>query len=304
MDFDKLTEEQLDLLSYLPPATKQTSVAKSELMHSGNAGVIIMRSGQVTNLFRNEARECALEVCEHTNKTQKGFISSYIYEETYGQQDRIYWFIHLRSLSDYMRFHRLANVDPAFGEIFMRNRAPHMEGGATWIDMFPEATFQETVIVPHRWGASGTATPQSSDTNLTLAQQQTSQTESDIFHSANSRMVLTRSATAKSQHRSSARVFARAYADYVNCEFSGKATCFVYEEHFGDAERLHWHLNFEKYEDYEEFVEFSALDQGLKTLHSEKWSIDNEAAQSGLSLFEEGSLKELLVCPQHPTKDF
>ncbi|WP_209111902.1 DUF6039 family protein [Endozoicomonas sp. G2_1] len=299
-----MSEDKLDLLSYLPPATKQTSVSKEELLNSGNAGVIIMRSGQVTNLYRNEARECALEVCEHTNKTQKGFISSYIYEETYGQQDRIYWFIHLKSLSDYMRFHRLANQDPAFGEIFMRNRS-HFEGEyASWINMFPEATFNETVIVPHRWGSSGTNIPHDADSSQIIANQQVENQRSQVFHSANSRMVLMRSADVKVKHRSAARLFGRQYADYINSHCPSNVTCFMFEEHFGNVDRIHWHLNFEKYEDYEEFIEFCALDVGLKALMVERIRMDGEVSTAGFGHFKQSSIKDLLVCPQHPTKDF
>lgn len=300
-----LSEDQKDLLTYIPPAVEQTEVPANELLNSSNCGVIIMRRGQLKNYFRNVGREFAIEVCNHTNKNMKGMISSYIYEETFAQQDCIYWFIHLRSFSDYMRFHRLAKLDPAFGEIFMRDRAPELEGGADWGSMFPDGTFEETVLFPHYWGYDGTvsenATPPKDQRQ---AKDQTEQAHEEQWHSGNSRVVLMRSGQLKTEFRSEGRVFARAYADYINRSLAGLVTCYTFEEHFGDFDRIHWHINMEKYEDFEVFTQFIAEDSGYKELLTKDWADGRTDSGNWSGLFQEGGIKEILVCPQHPTKDY
>lgn len=298
------TPEQIELQAYIPPALKQTSVAADELLNSANCGVIVQRSGQVTNEFRNQARECALEICEHTNKTQKGFISSFLYEETFGQQDRIHWFIHLRSLADYMRFHRLAAVDPAFGEIFMRNRAPESERGGDWTTLF-SGTFQERVLTPHYWGFNGTHSPQPvPDAESRVALYQSKQPAAQLLHSSNARMIIMRQAQVDFQYRSEARVFARAYADYLNRHLAGYVTCFVYEEHFGAVDRLNWLIHLECYEDYQHLIEFLAQDSGMRDVLTRSWVEGGGSHSDWSRLFVPGSISEVLLCPQHPTKDF
>lgn len=297
------TSEQIELQGYIPPAFKQTSVVVNELLNSANCGVIVQRSGQVTNEFRNEARECALEICEYTNKTQKGFISSFLYEETFGQQDRIHWFIHLRSFADYMRFHRLAATDPGFGEIFMRNRAPEKVGGGDWTTLFAGA-FQERVLMPHYWGSGGTHSHHPRvDPDARLARHQTTQPQSQQLDSSNARMIIMRQAQVDLQYRSEARVFARAYADYLNRQLVGYATCFLYEEHFGAFDRLHWLIHLECYEDYQHLVAFLAEDDGMRDLLSKPW-VEGGGHSDWSRLFVPGSIDEVLLCPQHPTKDF
>lgn len=299
----QLSAEQLELQTYIPPAMKQTSIKPEEILNTSNCGVIIQRSGQVANAFRNQARECALEICEHTDKTQKGFICSFLYEETFGQQDRIHWLIHLRTLADYMRFHRLAHVDPAFGEIFMRNRAPHLPNGGDWTVLF-DGVFQERVLTPHYWGVNGTDSPYPTPAaELRLAKHQTQQSEAQLLHSSNSRMLIMRQAQARPQFRSEARIFARAYADYLNTNLAGVATAFVYEEHFGNFDRIHWQIALDSYEDYQYLTEFQAEDAGLRALFNKNW-IEGREHAGWSSLFVEGSVDETLLCPQHPTKDF
>jgi hypothetical protein len=299
----QLSPEQLELQTFVPKAIKQTSISPNEILHSGNCGVIIQRSGQVANEMRNQARECALEICEHTAKTQKGFICSFLYEETFGQQDRIHWLIHLRALGDYMRFHRLAHIDPAFGEIFMRNRAPHLPNGGDWTTLF-SGVFQERVLTPHFWGANASFSPNPTPpSDMRVARFQTTQSDAQLLHTGNSRMIIMREAQVRPQFRSESRVFARAYADYLNQHLADVATVMVYEQHFGAFDRLHWLIHLDSYEDYQYMTEFMAEDGGLRNLMQKSW-VEGQSQSGFAQLFVEGSVNEVLLCPQHPTKDF
>ena len=85
----------------VPPAQHQTSLPPGDLLHSANAGVVVERVGQVRSEFRNEARMFVRELCEHVNTKQVGVATAFVYEETFGVEDRLHILIHLKSLDSY-----------------------------------------------------------------------------------------------------------------------------------------------------------------------------------------------------------
>jgi hypothetical protein len=299
------SSEGEDLLSYLPPAQEQTRLAPEATLHSANCGVIIRRTGQIKNEFRNQAREFALEFSEHINQKQVGVISTFLYEETFGTQDRIHWVIHLRSLGDYMRFHQMGHTDRVFGEIFMRNRAPHQEGGADWSKMFLQGTFQETVLFPHYWGCEGSTTsrrPPPRDRRQ--AQHQTTVPPDKLLHSVNARMLVLRSGQLKHEFRAEGREFAREYAEHLNQRLVDHATSFVYEEHLGTQDRIHWWTHLNTLEDYELLAQLGADDDGLRELLLKERIPAARGGGNWSRMFVDSSIQEVVICPQHPLKDF
>ncbi|HUZ36456.1 MAG TPA: DUF6039 family protein [Streptosporangiaceae bacterium] len=56
----------------VPPARSQTGLAVADLLHSGNAGVVVSKVGQAHSEYRNEARMFARELAKHVNKRQAG----------------------------------------------------------------------------------------------------------------------------------------------------------------------------------------------------------------------------------------
>lgn len=151
----------------LPTAQDQTSLAPDAILHSGNAGVIVERVGQLRAEFRSEARQFARELSEYLNTNYAGIISVFVYEETFGTKDRLHWLMHLKSLHAYETLIRMGSQDAGWRDIIMRQRIEPERGGGTWDRMFLDGALHETVLIPSAFGMYGTseATPDSVNTD-------------------------------------------------------------------------------------------------------------------------------------------
>ena len=68
----------------VPTAQQQASVPLDRLMHSGNSGLIVHRSGQLLYDFAAEGRNFSVDLLSYLNDSQAGVISTYLYEEVFG----------------------------------------------------------------------------------------------------------------------------------------------------------------------------------------------------------------------------
>jgi hypothetical protein len=136
---------------FVPPARFQTSLAADKLVHTANAGVVIQRAAQLKYEFRDEGRMFAYEWQDYVNRKLGDRLTVLLYEETWGQQDRIYWMLHLRALDDFAQILALARHDDSYRGLFTQERASH-KGKGTWARMFVDGTIHDTVLVPHHAG--------------------------------------------------------------------------------------------------------------------------------------------------------
>ncbi|SHG23412.1 hypothetical protein SAMN05443575_1759 [Jatrophihabitans endophyticus] len=133
---------------FAPPAYNQTMQPRDEQLHSGNAGAIVMRAGNVKYEFREEGRIFWWDWQEHVNLALPGRVTSFLYEETWGRQDRVHCLIHLRDLEDYKAVLELER-DPAFREeVYAKQRVHESKGGGTWEQLFVDGTIDDTLLVP------------------------------------------------------------------------------------------------------------------------------------------------------------
>ncbi|MER7234246.1 DUF6039 family protein [Streptomyces olivaceus] len=140
------SEAPLD--TFVPPAVHQTDTPVDQLRHSADTGLTIIRTAQTKFEFRNEARDFAFEWARHVNRALAGEVTAYLYEETFGQQDRIHWMLHLDSLDSYRRLAELKHKDSAFQEMLGKEFIPARKGGGTWERTFVDAGIQDTVLTP------------------------------------------------------------------------------------------------------------------------------------------------------------
>jgi uncharacterized protein DUF6039 len=133
---------------FASPAQHQTSIAADQLLHSGNAGAIIHRKGQLKYEFRNEGRAFAFEWSDYFNRSMPGKVTSFLYEEGWGSQDRVHLLIHLKDLDQCKEIVKREREDPAFRAIFTKEFVAAHKGGGTWGRMFVEGTLQDTLLVP------------------------------------------------------------------------------------------------------------------------------------------------------------
>ncbi|MFC9912499.1 DUF6039 family protein [Streptomyces sp. NPDC127197] len=203
----------------VPPAAHQAELAPADMLHSGNAGVVVQKVGQLKSEFRNEGRMFAREVAKHVNSQQTRKATAFVYEETFGFEDRIHFLIHLKSLDTYYDMVEMGDRDRAFRESIAKERVEAGTGAGAWDRLFVDGSVRSNVLLP--WAERA----------------------EEPLNSANAGIVLLRSARIGHGFLAEGRELAREFADTVNKRFSGEASVTLFDEAFGDDDRVHWLLH-------------------------------------------------------------
>ncbi|RKT17064.1 hypothetical protein BX285_1428 [Streptomyces sp. 1114.5] len=200
----------------VPPAAHQCEIPAEQLLHTGNAGVVVQKVGQLKSEFRNEGRMFAREVAKHVNARQAGNATAFVYEESFGYEDRIHFLIHLRSLDTYYDLVEMGDQDRAYRESIAKERVQEDTGGGAWDRLFVDGSVRSNVLLP--WAG---------------------QSEQPL-NSANSGIVLLRSTRIGHGFRAEGRELAEEITTSVNKEFAGQASVTLFDEAFGDGDQVHW----------------------------------------------------------------
>lgn len=276
-----------------PPAQRQTSVPAAEILHSANVSVIVERVAQVRAGFRAEARAFAREAAERINTKQAGTAGAFVYEETFGVKDRLHFLMHLTSLDAY---YELLHMDDELGT---------SSDGDAWNRLFVEGV-QETVLMPQFWGMYGTKVDgelekqstvykQAGPTALPPARQQTSLPLDQILHSGNAGVVMHRSVQMVSEFRSDARRFGREVAESINRNLPGECTVFVYEEAFGQADRLHWLIHLKDLTTYMRLLELHVRDEEVRDIYFKEWIAPEKGGGTWARMFIDGAMSDVAL---------
>jgi hypothetical protein len=145
--------------SGLPPARAQTTQTDQDVLHSGNAGIVLHRTAQIVYDFRSEARQFGREVAESINNNLAGDCTVFVYEEAFGVADRLHWLIHFKDLTTYLRLLELHVRDEAVRDLYFQDRIAPEKGGGTWARMFVEGSMVDTALTPQHWGLYATVGP-------------------------------------------------------------------------------------------------------------------------------------------------
>jgi len=324
--------------SYVKPAQHQSaSVPADGQLNSANAGVLILREGQLNNEYRHQGREFALEVADAINTRHPGVCTVYLYEETFGTQDKIHWLIHLNSLEDYVDLIQMGTEDEGFRSIFTGSRGSDETGGGGWSRMFQNGTFKEVVLTAHHWGSHGTRSDKrgkpeanaakgdrpgravvrpahhqvaesSAGTGTTgttggtgTAAAAAPASPGGLLHSGNAGAIIHRSGQLRHEFRSEGRDFARELADALNRAQGGRATTYVFEEHFGPQDRIHWLTHLRSLGEYHDVSAQGTYDENFRgVVHKERVKGGGDWSR----MFVDGTLNDVLLVPQHPLKGF
>jgi Family of unknown function (DUF6039) len=236
----------------VPPAQSQTTVADAELLHSGNAGVVVCKAGQARSEYRSEARMFARELAKHVNNRQTGNATAFVYEETFGAEDRLHWFIQLRSLDTYYRMVEMGDQDRAYRASLEAERVQDDSGAkGAWDRLFVDGSLASTVLLPVQRNPHGGGQPRALD--------QIEQPSDLVLHSANAGIVIHRVAQIGYGVRAQARRYAWDLAAAANRQLAGDVTVFLYEEAFGATDRLHWLLHLKDLTSYRRLLEIDQL---------------------------------------------
>ncbi|MDQ2583626.1 DUF6039 family protein [Saccharothrix yanglingensis] len=140
---------------FAAPAQFQTDQSRDVMLHSGNAGVVLHRTGQVRYALRKQGRKFAFEWGAHLNRELAGRCTVFLYEEQWGTQDRIHWMIHLRTLDDYRAVLEQETGNDELRALLAKQRVPDHAGGGDWGALFLDGSLHDTVLIPHYPGAAG-----------------------------------------------------------------------------------------------------------------------------------------------------
>jgi hypothetical protein len=294
----------------VPPAQHQTSLPPGDLLHSANAGVVVERVGQVRSEYRNEARMFVRELCEHVNTKQVGVATAFVYEETFGVEDRLHILIHLKSLDSYYPMIEMGDRDRAYRESVTKERVETATGGAAWDRLFVDGSMRETVMIPQFWGMYGTRVDDKVEKQTQIyrtggsvavppAREQTTQTDDQVLHSANAGVVMHRSAQIRYNFRSEARQFGREVAESINTNLAGEASVFVYEEAFGAADRLHWLIHLKDLTVYQRLLEIHVRNEAVREIYFRDRIAPEKGGGTWARMFTEASMVDVAMTPHH-----
>jgi hypothetical protein len=139
-----------------PTAQERFDIPSEQLMNSLNSGAIIVRTAQVKNKYRVEARAFAQGLAEVSNRELLGIATSAVYEEPFGVQDRLTWLVHLRQLNDFNEIASSCSTPEAFAQLQGFTRVGGVEADVGWEEMFVDGSFNDRLILPYVPGAQGT----------------------------------------------------------------------------------------------------------------------------------------------------
>lgn len=295
----------------LPPAQHQTSVARADQLHSGNAGVIVERTAQLKNGYRSEGRKFARMMAEYVNTKQVGVASVYVYEETFGTKDKLHWFIHLSSLEAYETLVQMGTEDDEYRGTLNQEQVSQDKGGGGWDQMFLDGSYQETVLLPQFWGMYGTKVDgerekqskpylaQGAISTLPGAREQVALPAEQVLDSGSAGIILHRSALIDYDFRSEGRLFARECAESINENLPGEATVFVYEEAFGTADRIHWLIHLKSLSTYYRLLELHVKNEQVRNMYFEERIPPERGGGTWARMFVPGSMVDVALTPQH-----
>ncbi|GAA0933730.1 DUF6039 family protein [Virgisporangium aurantiacum] len=273
----------------------QSSVPLDRVLHTGNAGFIVHRSGLIKYEFRAEGLQFGRQLVELINAGDVGYVSVFLYEEVIGVHNRLHWILHLKQPNDYGRLLDKVDHDAKWREITDLDRLP-TKGGGGWERIFVEGSISETVMCPQH-GVGHADDDDHGDTFQPAARFQTTVPADRLLHSANSALTLHRVGQARYAVRDEARVFLYEWAGAVNEAFVGRATAFLFEEMWGRQDRLHLLIHLSSLDAYEELMEFTESAPGMRALLARQWIPTFKGGGTWEHLFVDGSITDSLLAP-------
>lgn len=284
-----------EVWSFVPLAQSQVGFPAAETMHSANSGIIVHRVGQVVYELRDEGREFARVLQHHTNQTLHPHVTTLVYQEILGVQERLHWYIHMRAPNDYGKLLQMVDHDTEFQEIGLVDRLPD-KGGGNWERMFVEGSFQETVIVPQH-GLTHHCDDEVDGLFAAPAKNQTAQSPDEILNTANARAIVHRKAQVKYEFRKEGRAFAYDWQDHVNRALPGEATVLLYEEQWGKQDRIHWLIHLRSLDSYRAIVELAGKDDTYGQLFSAERVPQYKGGGTWGRMFLDGSIEDVVLLP-------
>jgi hypothetical protein len=140
----------------LPGAREQVELPIDQILHTGNAGLVMHRTALLEYDFRSEGRVFAREAAQSINENLPGEATVFVFEEAFGTADRLHWLIHLKSITSYYRLLELHVRNEKVRNLYFEPKVPAEKGGGTWARMFLPGSMVDVALTPQHWGMYGT----------------------------------------------------------------------------------------------------------------------------------------------------
>lgn len=281
-------------------AQDQTTVPADRLLHSANAGMIIHRVGQFKYEFAEEGHGFSVDLLKYINENQVGVATTFCYEETFGTRDRVHWLIHMRSPDEYKKLLHMVDHDERFQDISIVDRLPE-KGHGNWEKIFVEASMQERILVPqHGLNQVEHADPDEG-AFAPPARNQTRQPLDSQLNSANAGAIIMRAGNVRYEFREEGRLFWFDWQEYVNQELAGIATCLLYEETFGQQDRVHALIHLRDLSDYKTLVALDRSPAMRERIYAKQRVHESKGGGAWERLFVTGTIHDTLLLPRSPS---
>jgi len=284
-------------------AQDQTTLKPDQILHSGNSGMVIHRQGQLKYEFAKEGRGFSVDLLKYINENQVGVATTFCYEEVFGVRDRIHWFIHLRNPNEYRKLVEMVDHDEKFQDISIVDRLPE-KGHGNWEKIFVESSMNERILVPqHGLLQSHDEDDDHEDAAYfaSPARNQTAQPFDVQIDSSNAGAIVMRSMVVKYEFREEGRLFAFDWQEYVNQALSGTATALLYEENFGQQDRIYTLIHLRSFDDYRALTELDRSPEMDTEIYSKQRVHESKGGGTWEGLFVPASIRDTLLIPQAPS---
>lgn len=274
------------------PAQYQTTLPPDQLLHSGNAGLIIHRVGMLEYGMAREGRDFSVDLLDYMNRAQAGVATTFCYEEVFGVRERLHWFVHMKSPEKYSKLLDMVDHDEAFQQISLKDRLPK-KGGGNWEKMFVYGSLRETIMCPqHGFTDDVHDVP---GTFVPPATHQTTQKEQ--LNSATAGAIVLRSADVRYELREEGRQFLYDWSQYVNDSLDGRATAYIYEQTWGQQDRVHALIHLRELDDYQAVQEVDRGDGMRKEVYDVERVPERHGGGQWDRLFVPASINDVLMVP-------
>lgn len=284
------------------PGGHQSQVPADKVLHSGNAGFLIARTAQIKPEFRAEGRRYATDMVRYLNGADLNGASFFLFQEAFGWQDRVHILMHWKSPDDYALSFSLVDEDPEMIALLQANPEPvveqHVDDGGNWAKMMVESSMRERVLVPQHTPTHGDDDHHDDGTWVEPAWRQVaSQSAEQQLNTANAPLVVHRVAQAKHAYRDEARMFGFAWQNHINKVFAGDLTSYLYEENFGQMDRLHWLIHLRSYDVWSALMGLPEVDAQYAELFTRPFVPARRGGGTWAHTFVAGTMQDTLLVP-------
>jgi uncharacterized protein DUF6039 len=281
-------------------AQQQTTIPPDKLLNSANAGLIIHRSGQFKYEFAEEGNAFSVDLLNYINENQLGVATTFCYEEAFGVRERVHWFIHMRSIDAYKKLIHMVENDEKFQDISLVDRLPE-KGHGNWERIFIEASMRERILVPQH-GVNQIHDDDDPEMFAPPARNQTMQPIEQQVHSGNAGAIIMRTGNVKYEFREEGRLFWWDWEETVNHTLPGRVTSFLYEETFGQQDRIHCLIHLRDLADYKTLAALDRSPEFQERIYRKQRIHESKGGGTWESLFVPGTISETLLIPRPPSR--